>query len=689
MVATITRVMHRLPILLLAGCFVFLYWTYPGQLDDVLLAASSAPFAPLAASIGLLVIIGATHYALLATHANVARLADVAAVSVPAVIVCLCFAKAAGSSWVLHASCAAIAIASLWLAANPIARNPQRWARMGLIAVTVGFVLCAFLTATYPVGFPRAAGSLPLLVFALGSYTVAAAALALRPRLAVMVVLIAALSLWLDPAQNLVRPVPHGENSQPQLDQALAEWLESRPDLAAYKAARKPYPVIVTSAEGGGIIAAAHAYTVLTGLENLCPSFAQHVFVSVGVSGGSLGNSLFAAKHRGEPPRVEVQPCRTVRNWDVARFDAADYLAPVLGTFLYVDIPNALMPGKVFLSDRAFALESAIEASGGDQAAAFYRTPIEDSWRPTDLVPAQVFVTTRVATGERFMFSPLYLAVGWYLAGVENSVSVSSAVALSARFPWITPSGRTVDGETTTTVADGGYYENSGAATAIDIVDSLRGLQTADLECGDLGPECGMVKFDDGCKLVVAKTFTEPVDWGCNRVIHLTYLVVTNSSGVFNLVENEPDQSFLLDPLRTMLNTRVARGSEAISNALGDFCSLLPCSETPTLDVGFHMNVVPSVRLGLPLGWSLSRIRSDIIRDFALPIAECIKLQAKLNPEGGPWSEPPRDEVVPALSTLREENGCALATIASLFNVNEDSNGRYYGIENWPWYGPD
>ncbi|MGO7770812.1 hypothetical protein ACC736_38740, partial [Rhizobium ruizarguesonis] len=69
-----------------------------------------------------------------------------------------------------------------------------------------------------------------------------------------------------------------------------------------------PYPVIFVSSEGGGIYAAAHAYTTLSKLANGCPTFAQNIFVAVGVSGGAIGNALF--NDRIEDKKHDYAQCR-------------------------------------------------------------------------------------------------------------------------------------------------------------------------------------------------------------------------------------------------------------------------------------------------------------------------------------------------------------------------------------------
>jgi len=78
----------------------------------------------------------------------------------------------------------------------------------------------------------------------------------------------------------------------PTLTDSFNKWL----DTARKKYPQgEPYPVYIVSAQGGGIYAAYHAATTLAKLTDDIPSFPQHIFAISGVSGGSLGASVFAS----------------------------------------------------------------------------------------------------------------------------------------------------------------------------------------------------------------------------------------------------------------------------------------------------------------------------------------------------------------------------------------------------------
>jgi hypothetical protein len=88
-------------------------------------------------------------------------------------------------------------------------------------------------------------------------------------------------------------------------DAAFTSWLKGRADLAEYD----PYPVFFIATEGGGLRAAYFTALVLTALQDQCPAFAQHVFAISGVSGGSVGATIFDALAARSARNLPQQPC--------------------------------------------------------------------------------------------------------------------------------------------------------------------------------------------------------------------------------------------------------------------------------------------------------------------------------------------------------------------------------------------
>ncbi|KAB2919235.1 MAG: hypothetical protein F9K29_06365 [Hyphomicrobiaceae bacterium] len=351
----------------------------------------------------------------------------------------------------------------------------------------------------------------------------------------------------------------------PSLDQAFRAWLaHRRPAIEAYRSRNKAYPVFIVSAQGGGIYAAYHPALSLARLYDACPEFAHHLFGISSVSGGSLGAAVFAELLRSLPqgapndPAQASQGCTitgaTTLEDKVTRFFDADFLSPVIASAFIFDIPSLLLPQLRFGLDRAKALEYSLEAgwkrigfSGKENYG--LASPFYERWQPTELAPALFMATTGVNYGIPVLISqvdwsndpristltrvarrridkgegPTSKEVRDFLRRLELQdqqsrvsavanilgfrpdlqLATSTAVVLSARFPYVTPPGnireneqinRSLDLYKNTKVlelTDGGYFDNSGGSVAIDILHRLESF----LERDDFKEFKDVIKF--------------------------------------------------------------------------------------------------------------------------------------------------------------------------------------------------
>src|SRR5262249_13743968 len=144
--------------------------------------------------------------------------------------------------------------------------------------------------------------------------------------------------------------------------------------------------------------------------------------------------------------------------------------------------------------DRARFLEAGFEWSWPHHRSAgnFFAAPFLRSWHPQESAPALLLNTTDVQHGDRGVLSPFSLDEldpnRGHVRDIHDiadtptwDLPVSTAVSLSARFPWLTPSGSVINQtRSITRLVDGGYFENSGAETAMDVVRRLRQLAQSD-----------------------------------------------------------------------------------------------------------------------------------------------------------------------------------------------------------------
>jgi hypothetical protein len=293
-------------------------------------------------------------------------------------------------------------------------------------------------------------------------------------------------------------------------------------------------PLIMVASSGGGIRA---TYFTLVTLQKLfddphvggfCdgserpPAKADRVLAFSGVSGGSLGLAFFAAQLT-DPSVDNPDTAHTLAR----RVGGRDYLSPTVAWALFMDAPQALVHMPLS-RDRAAILEQAWERAWGSNG--LLKRGLREIWFGHPEVPLLLLNGTTVESGCRFNASVLdanvelsedevVAAQGRDIAkaclsleafpasavlansrlfaatvdladflcseGTIGDVRLSTAALLSARFPGVSPSAGvpwhgdciSTDAERkhapTTYVVDGGYLDNSGASTLLELWDAL------------------------------------------------------------------------------------------------------------------------------------------------------------------------------------------------------------------------
>ncbi|MGO8038965.1 hypothetical protein [Rhizobium leguminosarum] len=531
------------------------------------------------------------------------------------------------------------------------------WLPYGLAGI--GLLMLGLTTLCSPVQLPRALGSTAIVVAFATAISLSILVGVLRPKIAACVLLYLLAAMFLFPSNKHQIPVTpsKGLKTRP-LESTLREWLQNRKDLDAYRKLNLPYPVVFVSSEGGGIYAAAHAYSTLSTISSNCPTFPQHVFALVGVSGGAIGNALFA--NEVDTAQHDTQPCGPSGKPIEYGTIGADHLSPVLARLLLVEAFDRFLLGQWDVNDRAQVLSDSFLASVG--SAEFLGRPVMNSFNTASARPAVVSVTTNVLDGRRFVISPVapetYSGTAeWWPATPTLSlngkdpaedVKIMDGAALSARFPWITPTGRlTTAPDEQVLLADGGYFENSGADTVTDLINDIRftvGLHNY-IGSDDIDASALSQAQCDGKTINIVRDFNDrDTPWGnCEMKVFLIHFAIASSEPQPddtaeqtidprpNAQEAEPQkrdtmvktvretksdgeakpeptsQHFLLDPLFTLMSTRSSRAEIALSRADLDQCGqAIPgaeCYANPGSSMGFFRNNIAPVEWKLPLGW--------------------------------------------------------------------------------------
>jgi hypothetical protein len=252
-------------------------------------------------------------------------------------------------------------------------------------------------------------------------------------------------------------------------------------------------PIIVVSANGGGIQSAAWTAKVLAGLTESMPAenrqrFLECIRLISGVSGGSVGTMFFVNEIRDPKSGQSMQLEKIVEEAEESG------LEEVVWGLTYPDLWHAFAPWtRDDLSlDRGHALEEKWAKTALDHESPNLRESllkwndgVMNGWRP-----ATIFNATLVESGERLQIStsPVRdISSGPDCSGKKVSlgrqeffdlfkagIRIATAARLSASYPYVSPAARPTDNAASALthctdpryakmhVVDGGYFDNSG-----------------------------------------------------------------------------------------------------------------------------------------------------------------------------------------------------------------------------------
>lgn len=383
------------------------------------------------------------------------------------------------------------------------------------------------------------------------------------------------------------------------------------------------------AAQGGGIRAAAWTVNVARELPRVSDCATDSVFLSVGASGGSVGLAVLARRGDQDPGTTTIAP--------LARPDAlATDVVGLLGSDLVAELTGLRIPsapidgsGQFEWRDRA-ALHADVwgHATGGASSGptatglggVFGRIP-------SDSVGYVIFNSTDSATNCKVVISQLDLtertgSEGASCAGtgaeLSNTVDLfdhlgrdcgarltwGTAAMLSARFPFVSPSGRIAD-ETTPPdctsawdmqLLDGGLIDNSALGTTSDLLGELGEQIRAVNAIGEEPPILPVVLFmsnEPGADVAVDSSRTRPEIYAPIAAMNAVPSVQSSPSAWLTRLSGTLDDM-----------CPVANSCQTALDALQ--------SEIPGGIVSVSPSTTPSV--SVPLGWTLSDLSRSRLR---------------------------------------------------------------------------
>lgn len=484
----------------------------------------------------------------------------------------------------------------------------------------------------------------------------------------------------LNPDKAGVEAAASATTGKAQLHSAFDNWWNARKSSASPD---RKYPIFIIAAEGGGIYATSAAAAFLTDMQTECANFPQHVFAVSAVSGGAVGSAIFAALNAGRD-MVADEGCTSPQRVGGKRIDTAnrtkavvrsDHLSPALA-MIWPDIVRKIIPPVRDGFDRSNVLERSFACAYDNTKAARprwapcvdieqadsegLRMPFANYWRPNSSAPALILAATWAETGFRAAFAPFPLKdisdgtmFSFYPRTDEKTKVVDSyfeaqsgpmtdhrnqslieAAFISARFPGIVPAWRRAKDPKRWNFVDGGYVDNSGATTALELFEELDKYSTKN-------------------------------NWPVS--IHLILLTDADTGPDLSKVDSGTWFNDTVAPVTALLSVRGQLAGRAVRRAIerldGDLSGREPGTKNPAQRV--HVVNLEHRALEFPLGWNISSWTDEIVRTMLGKPDLC-----RISPDVLTNS---KSETVIEVARTRYNNSCVKAAIRDLLLAQDET----------------
>jgi hypothetical protein len=253
------------------------------------------------------------------------------------------------------------------------------------------------------------------------------------------------------------------------------------------------YPVVFICAEGGAFRTGAYTAIFLDKLQKKLAAknidFKRSVYAMSGVSGGSLGLGFYNAESYINSPSDFIKEDSAS---PAELFFRHDCLSPIVGKMFYSDLLNLFIPVHINRFDRAIALEDSweyafqniIKPGAKNTFKEDFLAPYRNQYKRP--LPLLLINTTEVENGSQCWITNvvpgnIIFARQRDLLRIkmhDTSVNYSTAINFSSRFPLTSPGGMIREKNAFYNrklhYVDGGYYENTGAASMEELLYQVR-----------------------------------------------------------------------------------------------------------------------------------------------------------------------------------------------------------------------
>lgn len=268
-------------------------------------------------------------------------------------------------------------------------------------------------------------------------------------------------------------------SKRPTVPNYFKAWVEKRMDKIR-NANDSGYVVYFILSDGGSSRAAYWVSTLLGRLEdtsaqvfNHQDSLSNHIFCLAGASGGNVGNAVFYSLLTEKSKGLIKDGLYTYAD----SFLRSDFLTYSFGRYLGPDLLRHIIPW-IPMNDRAAALEHAMEHAEYNKVVGnLFSRPMNEIFDTTTRFPMLFMNTTRVQDGRPGVVSSAQFEAPSMRIDVLNLVDsekkvmhMSTGAVLGSRFPYLSPAG----GIGNNFFVDGGYFDNSGSGTTLQVMIDIR-----------------------------------------------------------------------------------------------------------------------------------------------------------------------------------------------------------------------
>ena len=406
---------------------------------------------------------------------------------------------------------------------------------------------------------------------------------------------------------------------------ALEAWHKAR--FGEAESPEEEVPVLIIAAAGGASRSAAWFLTLMHELQRTGygPQISQHTFAISAVSGGALGTVTYAMHEACSAAPLPTEHVAAIGSADLltasaSRFFAVDLVRrlPFWGYVVsWANERNQVLQTtfehhwtSVWKMDKALIQKGFLEMREGcDARPGWYQTHL--LLNGVDVQSGRRIVTSSLDLSRDPAFYPNVID---FFADFEHDISLSGAVMNSARFPLISPAGiyeseRSRGEPINRQIIDGGYFENNGVETALDLIEDIKSIEglsftprpalllvSNDASHAPRAPKCGvdaLTSQEEAHSFFHTATLTcEPE--GLPRATRLTQRDEVDASRV-------PE---LLAPIRGLFAIRDSHSKEALLDARETLCA---GPEPDSKDAFFHVGLPRPVCEGAraPMNWVL------------------------------------------------------------------------------------